>query len=431
MGRDYYQHVEGGWAAYRIGRYESAEREAREALARAPTEPEALSLLSLCAMQRKDLKNAVRLAEEAIGYSPAEAGYHYRLALVHARCGDHISVDLPLQRAIELDPQLAPAHALYGAVYLARDEFGLAYDAVMRALEIDPLDSYALNLRIDILKRQGLLREARRAALDALEIDPENAQAHAMAGTLKLGSDRHGALDHLREALRLAPERRWVQRVYTEALEGRNAVARGLLKLSRSLTLVAVDSYCIWLALWVFYLLSRANRGTPMEWPPIFFAAAITLHVLLVLAWWGPLLSYAMLKRDSEVRRVVAAERSLRDRTRVGRWWHAVMTIAILVSVAGLFLPGERFAPLVTALAGVSMALWLVEAASGRLGKSLAGTYAIFVLAMAAAWVYHPATMRNDKGRKKLVLAELFPVAAIVAASVAFGLSEVAKGEDD
>ncbi len=215
--------IQRAWAAYQSDYHELAEREARGALVIEPNHAEASSLLSMCALQRRDRDGAVKFASQAIESAPHFAIFHYRLALIHGRFGDHLKAEPAVQTSLAHDPEFAPAYSLYAWIHHARGDVTTALDTVNEALRFDPNDEHALTLRIELLAEAGFVELSDKAANVALEIYPNSAHVHATIGALKLKHRQHHlAAVHLRESSRLAPGKRLVRNQFVQALEKRS-----------------------------------------------------------------------------------------------------------------------------------------------------------------------------------------------------------------
>jgi tetratricopeptide (TPR) repeat protein len=411
--------VQRAWAAYQAKHYDVAEREAQAALAVEPTDAEALSLLSFCSMVGNDRRTAIELGQQAIAQSPDEAVYHYRLAHIHSCFGDHKSAEPLLQTTISLDPAFTAAYALYGWVYLKRGHLDIALSAVHEALRIDPGHENALNIRIEILRAKKDLDGALCAAQDALAMHPENERAHAMLGVLELKRRNRGsAIAHLHESLRIDPDTAWVRQAYANAIEGRSIPARVFMHVSQGILRVFVQCSMILPIFGLGYLRSRQGYGVASEWHPALFGLVVVFHSLLILAWWGPLLSFFTLPRDSNVRRIVSSEFGLLERSRVGRLWQLLASAALLLSTASIFVAGDWIAPMACAIGGVAIAALMCTLAATP-GTWLATRLcAAAVCITAIAWFVDPGALQPDQRASKSTLAKLFPISVIVSVAV-------------
>jgi tetratricopeptide (TPR) repeat protein len=420
--RDSFHLVQRAWAAYQAKHYEVAEREAQAALAIEPNEPNALSVLSLCAMTRNDQSGAIELGEQARAHAPEEPIYHYRLARIHAWFGDHRQAELPLDKTLALDPTFAPAYSLYAWVYYARGHLDIALRAIHEALKFDPHEEYALTLRIELLKEKGSRKLAEVAAREALAVNPENNRAHAMAGVIKIESrDRESGIAHLSEAMRLDPSSQWVRRRYAQALEERGFLARSISRASTLLTHSPMVLIVVWAIPWIGYLGHRQEYGPAITWRWSEFLLALMLHVLLVVAWWGPLFSY-FLMRDASARRVIATELGLRQRTRFNRPWHVCVSCAILLSILSLAIPGPFVAPLASAFAGSAAAFRLCELPRTIKGKVAAAALTLAVVIAGIQWASNPNSLLSTKKYPNRDVPTAFPAlmfwSAIILAAV-------------
>ena len=370
--------VQRAWAAYQAKRYDLAEKEALGALALDPNNPEALSILSICATERKDRTTAIQFAEQAVMHAADLAIYHYRLALVHGRFGDHKAAEPPLKSALELDSSLAPAYSLYAWVYFARGHINIALRAIDEALKYDPHDAYALNLRIELLQSRGDHAAASRAAMEALRINPENTKAHTMVGMQELRNRKHkSAIPHLRAALELAPDAPKVQKAYVTALEGQSYLSRTILQPNQFFSYPILTPF--WPFCWALYLMSRQLEGTVFHWSWFAIAIAVAFHALLIWGWWGPWVSYLLVRGDPETRRILDASCKPIERAKLGPW-QILMSTAIVVSTASLVIPGDNYALVVGLLAAGGFASILGRLAVEYPGPALLVALVVIVV---------------------------------------------------
>jgi tetratricopeptide (TPR) repeat protein len=411
--------VQRAWAAYQAKRYDLAEQEARGALALEPNDPEALSILSLCAMQRNDRHSAVQLAEQAISGAADEALYHYRLALIQCDFGDLKAAESPLRITLELDPTFAPAYSLYAWIYLERGHFDIALSGIDEALRFDPFERYAWHLRIDVLKAKGDKEGARKAAYDALRVFPESDHAHAMAGLLTLkGHDREAAVTHLGEAVRLEPNVDWVRQTYTQAIEERNRFARTFVRVSTKLRVALRENPVLIAAPWIVYLVVRQRHGPAYNWSFSSVLLGVALHLLLLISWWGPFVSFLLTKGEN-ARRVIAAELSFRDRSRWCRPWHICISLGIVLTVLSLIVPGNLWAPQAMSMVCIAIALRICELPESRAGKVLAVIYVVVVTVNAIVWSLSPEALLVGENARSSILNLAFAGTMIVSALIA------------
>ena len=206
--------------------------------------------------RRKDIEFARQMFHQAIQadelYAPAWAGYAdcYSFLVMYAdpKPGYREKAQDASARAIELDPDLAEAHAARGLSYLVSEEFEAAEREFEKALElnprlfeahyyfartrfhqgrldeamelfrsaaeVDPQDYQSRCLRIQILRGTGHVDEARAEAKQALEVlerhlklNPDDARAHHLgAGTLIVLGEIDRAKRWLHRAIEIDPD---------------------------------------------------------------------------------------------------------------------------------------------------------------------------------------------------------------------------------
>ncbi len=140
------------------------------------------------------LKHDVNLGEAhaAIGHLKA------------VRNRDWAGAERELKRALELDPDDANAHDLYGRLCLGLGRIDEALALHRRAQELDPL-SHRLEV-VSTLLRAGRHHEAMVGARDAVELDPNHDRSRAMLGwACFLSGRREDGLAELERAVKLAP----------------------------------------------------------------------------------------------------------------------------------------------------------------------------------------------------------------------------------
>jgi tetratricopeptide (TPR) repeat protein len=314
-------------------------------------------------------------------------------------------------------------------VYFARGHIKIALSAIDEALKFDPTDSYALNLRIELLKAKGDHKRARVAALEALEMNPENERAHALAGVLNLElRDRDCGISHLQEAVRLDPGVENVRRTYVEALEGSRPFARVIQAVRRELSEGVIEFGYICGTAWIVYLCLRQKEGTlfTADWPLLFIAVTIVLHLLLLVVWWGPFLLLVTV-RDTHSFQVICGEFSFRDRTRFTRPWHTCLSLGIIFSVISLVLPGMYWAPLAAAFASLAIPLRMAELVSSRVRKFAGYLYAFVVTVIAFVWAFSPNALRFGKDVPNGILNYMFIVTTLVSVVLLAAVWQQAK----
>ena len=132
-----------------------------------------------------------------------------------------------LERALKSSPELASAYAVRGLMLTLQRDFDEADQALVRALELNPSHSDALNWRAINLRNAGRLRDELEARRQLLEIDPlhlSNLFNLSVAHLLRGQTER--ALEVARRLKTDFPNSPWGDLAEVEALMGSGRLAR-------------------------------------------------------------------------------------------------------------------------------------------------------------------------------------------------------------
>jgi len=223
-------------------RFDLAEGELAAALSADPGNAEALGLMARCRLARGRLNEAKSLAFEAIAARPDDEQGYYVAALVLLEQGDLNRAERMTRDCIERATERGHGYRLLAGVYWRRQEWSPMVQAANAALLANPSDVEARNLRAVALRSLGRDEAALSELTCSLELDPENAHAHAnLAWSLLLDGRRDEAERHFREALRVDPNCELAQTGAIEVLKAKVFVyrwaLRSLQRLGRSATL--------------------------------------------------------------------------------------------------------------------------------------------------------------------------------------------------
>jgi tetratricopeptide (TPR) repeat protein len=133
-----------------------------------------------------------------------------------------------LQRVVELDPDSARAHRLYGDSLVARGLFNQAAKEYEVAAKIEPRDAEVLRALGDAYHRLAAFDLEAETYRRLVELEPLDPQAYYLAGASELHRQRPGeAIPLLRKALQLKPDLSLAEAQLGRALalEGRTAEA--------------------------------------------------------------------------------------------------------------------------------------------------------------------------------------------------------------
>jgi TolB-like protein/Tfp pilus assembly protein PilF len=165
------------------------------------------------------IRSGMIYLQQATQADPSDA--HVQVGLAHAYRMSALSLEMPpndylpkakaaADRAIDLDPNLAEAHAVLGfTVFWYEWAWDGAERYLRRALELNPRSADAHWMFGHMCSNTGRHEEALAEMALARELDPLSGLIHAMEGKILLNAGRTDqALARLREALELDPNSR-------------------------------------------------------------------------------------------------------------------------------------------------------------------------------------------------------------------------------
>jgi serine/threonine-protein kinase len=173
---------------------------------------------------RPEIETGIAYLRQAIDLDPAYALAYVGLADAYrtlALAGESPATEeLPkakaaAARAVEVDDELAEAHAILGFVTFWYDWKWIdAENQIKRALELDPNSADAHEAYAHVLSYTGRHAVALTEIQHAAELDPLNARIGALQGAFLINAGRHDeALTALRQTLELDPNY-WFARQY-------------------------------------------------------------------------------------------------------------------------------------------------------------------------------------------------------------------------
>jgi tetratricopeptide (TPR) repeat protein len=297
-----------GFQLLSANRADLAEREFRAAVASDPSNPFALSGLSLAlsSLDRgKDaVEEAIAVGRAAVAAGPDEAIAH----AAHARAlldGGRAKEALEAARAAtRLDPSYVFPIALEAAASMELRRPADALAAAERGLALDADDTACANIRglaLARLNRRDASEDGLRAALAR---DPESPTSHAALGhTLLLQNRPKEAAFHFREALRLDPTNQFAREGLMHTLRSRVLPYRVLLwwigfchRMPGWVIVAAIVG-----SFFVPRMLASLSQSTPAL-APIVEPARILFLAFVVLTWAGTSLFNGLLLATSDGR---------------------------------------------------------------------------------------------------------------------------------
>jgi tetratricopeptide (TPR) repeat protein len=151
------------------------------------------------------LPKAYAAVQKAVEIDPQSAEAHASLALVLDHKWDWAGAEVEFKRALELNPQYANAHHWYGDYLSIQGRHDEALVEAKRALELDPLNLMIgtwVGLRYYLARRyDGAIEQSQ----NTVDLDPNFAAAHLILGESYVQQGKHKeGLDELQKAASLS-----------------------------------------------------------------------------------------------------------------------------------------------------------------------------------------------------------------------------------
>jgi len=168
---------------------------------------------------RGDLRGSIVFFEQAIHDDPSYAEAYAGLAQATAILGQAPNDGIPpreakpkardfAQRALQLNPRLAEAHAILGNMAMSYDwDLPTAERELRRAIELNANDPTAHEWYCHLLIVEGRNAEALTEVRQALDLDPVNPLFHTvLAETYYYGREYDAAIDEAQQVVKLHPD---------------------------------------------------------------------------------------------------------------------------------------------------------------------------------------------------------------------------------
>jgi protein O-GlcNAc transferase len=153
------------------------------------------------AIDKNDFADALDPLQKYIAQRPDDPYTHFQLGYAYAALKRREEAQAEFSRAIELDPQMAPAHLNLGLVLMDSDP-GKAAVSFHRAADLQPAESRPRFLAGFALEHAGKFTEAIEQYRAALAISPKDYECQFALGRVLLrNGDAPGAEEHFREAV--------------------------------------------------------------------------------------------------------------------------------------------------------------------------------------------------------------------------------------
>lgn len=197
--------MQAAWDALERDDFRFAENAAREALAKAPADGEALYLLGSTLLFEGRFQEALGPLSDAFARLQRR-GVGYRLGHCHLALGDFHRAEEALRRETRAYPDSANAHNALGVALVNQSRHDEALAAFLAAVELDPRHAEAHNNAANALSALDRGAEAIRHFERAVEANPDLADAHYNLGLSYQALQRHEeAIPGLTRALAAAP----------------------------------------------------------------------------------------------------------------------------------------------------------------------------------------------------------------------------------
>ncbi|MBN1825436.1 MAG: tetratricopeptide repeat protein [Candidatus Eisenbacteria bacterium] len=183
-----------GYAEYKLGRYEDADRAFRESLRLFRGMDKAAFGLALTRSALGRHEEAVELYGALVRRDPEQNDARYNLALEYESLDSLDRAEETYRETIRRDPQRKAAHMNLGSLLARRGAFAEALRFYRNALEIAPMDP-VIHYNVGLLFASAGNREgAEKALRNALELDPGYEDAETLLDEiLAAGADSAGA----------------------------------------------------------------------------------------------------------------------------------------------------------------------------------------------------------------------------------------------
>lgn len=191
----------------------------RKAIELAPEDPSLWLQYAECELKQGREDNAREAIRRAHHLAPEQSLIQRVIGRLQLDLGEFKLAEQTLQRSIAIEP-IAAAYIYLHIAFIRQGKAREAEDALKRALELEPDNEeahynlgvfYKLDRRLDPNQRLHL---AERHLLRAIEIDKGHSAAFAELGHIEFGKERYVEAEKLlKESIRMDPQRFWT-RVY-------------------------------------------------------------------------------------------------------------------------------------------------------------------------------------------------------------------------
>jgi tetratricopeptide (TPR) repeat protein len=307
--------------------------ELRRALGESPNEAAAHALLALCLVQQDKLEEAQNEAQEAITLEPDWAYAHHCRSVVLEHRKRYAEAEASAREAVRLEPLDADYRARLAATLFSQRKWQPAFDAATEGLTLDAEHQACNHLRSMALTKLGRQSEAVASTDELLARDADNPMAHTNKGWALLHQGKpRDALDHFREALRIAPTYEYAQQGIVEALKARNPIYRWML--AYFLWMARLSDAARWGVIiggYIGYRFLHSLRRAQPQWEP-WIDPLIWLYIVFALMTWFAYPLFNLLLRFNKFGRYALS----RDQRQASNWFGLCLAVFVTAMIADL-----------------------------------------------------------------------------------------------
>jgi tetratricopeptide (TPR) repeat protein len=188
-----------GWSQYRQGYYESAISNAKKAIELNPKDASNYNLLAGIYSAQNNTEIAVENYKRAIEMSLTESEKVYllsNLSTTYMDLSEYKEANIVLSKALSIDSNFTHAWWSKGMLYAKENNLDSAIDCYKKATTLEAMDNFlqcqlyyslsnseyikATTKEVNKVNRDGLLIDAKKQILRALDIQPENNQYRSL-----------------------------------------------------------------------------------------------------------------------------------------------------------------------------------------------------------------------------------------------------------
>jgi len=161
-----------------LGKFENADRQAREAVRLSPLDPDLIELQGTVAMALGQNSRALKFFQSALRIKPDHPSLHRKIGQVHERLNELPQAVFALEEALQHDRNDRVTLYLLAQIQLRQRLYEDALETVNLLLIQEPGDADARQLRIRIYLEQGNLYYAKTLIEQGLQDAPESPELH-------------------------------------------------------------------------------------------------------------------------------------------------------------------------------------------------------------------------------------------------------------